>query len=205
MPSDPGELRARALSEALVAWAQTQSSEAIQWADAANLDRNERASVEEKMAQTQHQPLPMLILLRGMSNAMSRLWTGDKNRYKPLCLIMQFAPSLFPEGDFDRLSELDRQRLVTFLNWINDPFGFIQTPSGLHMFVQRNPKAPFWFVRSLHSLHSLHSSHWHVKCNQQQRGPMFWDHAVSSDLVHWHRAGIGLSPSPEGFDSGGCH
>ncbi|HSF31625.1 MAG TPA: ATP-binding protein [Candidatus Tectomicrobia bacterium] len=78
--------------------------------------------VLEKMAQTQHQPLPMLILLRGVSNAVTRLWTGDKGTYKPLCLIMQFAPSLFPEGDFDRLSELDRQRLVTFLNWINDPF-----------------------------------------------------------------------------------
>jgi ATPase family associated with various cellular activities (AAA) len=78
--------------------------------------------VQEKMAQTQHQPLPMLILLRGVSHAVTRLWTGDKNRHKPLCLIMQFAPSLFPDGDFDRLSELDRQRLVTFLNWINDPF-----------------------------------------------------------------------------------
>ncbi len=78
--------------------------------------------VQEQMAQTQHQPLPMLILLRGISNAVTRLWTGDKNRYKPLCLIMQFAPSLFPNGDFDGLSELDRQRLVTFLNWINDPF-----------------------------------------------------------------------------------
>ncbi len=78
--------------------------------------------VQEKMLQTQHQPLPMLILLRGMSNAVTRLWTGDKRIYKPLCVIMQFAPSLFPEGDFDRLSELDRQRLVTFLNWINDPF-----------------------------------------------------------------------------------
>jgi hypothetical protein len=78
--------------------------------------------LEEKIAQTQHQPLPMLILLRGMSNAVTRLWAGDKRTYKPLCVIMQFAPSLFPEGDFDRLSELDRQRLVTFLNWINDPF-----------------------------------------------------------------------------------
>jgi ATPase family associated with various cellular activities (AAA) len=78
--------------------------------------------VQERMAQTQHQPLPMLILLRGMNNAVTRLWTGDKRTYKPLCLIMQFAPSLFPEGDFDRLSELDRQRLVTFLNWVNDPF-----------------------------------------------------------------------------------
>jgi len=78
--------------------------------------------VQEQMAQTQHQPLPMLILLRGVSNAVTRLWAGDKNTYKPLCLIMQFAPALFPTGDFDGLSELDRQRLVTFLNWINDPF-----------------------------------------------------------------------------------
>jgi hypothetical protein len=78
--------------------------------------------VEAQMAQTQHQPLPMLILLRGMSNAVTRLWAGDKSRFRPLGLIMQFAGSLFPDGDFDRLSELDRQRLVTFLNWINDPF-----------------------------------------------------------------------------------
>src|SRR5262249_49075627 len=48
--------------------------------------------LEEKIAQTQHQPLPMLILLRGMSNAVTRLWAGDKRTYKPLCVIMQFAP-----------------------------------------------------------------------------------------------------------------
>jgi hypothetical protein len=78
--------------------------------------------IEDKIARTQHEPLPMLILLRALTNAVGRLWAGNKTAYKPLCLIMQFAPSLFPEGDFDRLSELDRQRLVTFLNWINDPF-----------------------------------------------------------------------------------
>jgi SpoVK/Ycf46/Vps4 family AAA+-type ATPase len=78
--------------------------------------------VQEKIAQTQHQPLPMLILVREMSHAVTRLWAGAKRTYKPLCLLLQFAPALFPEGDFDRLSELDRQRLVTFLNWINDPF-----------------------------------------------------------------------------------
>jgi hypothetical protein len=78
--------------------------------------------IQEKIAQTQHQPLPMLILVRAMGHAVTRLWAGDKRTYKPLCLMLQFAPSLFPEGDFDRLSELDRQRLVTFLNWINDPF-----------------------------------------------------------------------------------
>src|SRR5262245_21266310 len=78
--------------------------------------------VREEIAQTQHQPLPLLILLRAMSTAVTRLWAGEKRTYKPLCVIMQFAPSLLPDGDFDRLSELDRQRLVTFLNWINDPF-----------------------------------------------------------------------------------
>src|ERR671925_473459 len=78
--------------------------------------------VEAQLGQTQHQPLPMLILLRGLSSAVARLWAGDKSRFRPLGIIMQFAGSLFPDGDFDRLSELDRQRLVTFLNWINDPF-----------------------------------------------------------------------------------
>jgi hypothetical protein len=78
--------------------------------------------VEAQLGQTQHQPLPMLILLRGISSAVARLWAGDKSRYRPLGIIMQFAGSLFPDGDFDRLSELDRQRLVTFLNWITDPF-----------------------------------------------------------------------------------
>lgn len=79
-------------------------------------------NVQEHIAQTQHQPLPMLILLRGIADAVTRLWAADSNAYKPLCVIMQFAPALFPAGDFDRLSELDRQRLVTFLNWITDPF-----------------------------------------------------------------------------------
>src|SRR5262249_46568711 len=78
--------------------------------------------VQEKMAQTQHQPLPMLILLRGISNAVTKLWAGDKSTYKPLCLIMQFGHSLVPEGDFDGLSDVDRHRLVNFLNWINGPF-----------------------------------------------------------------------------------
>jgi ATPase family associated with various cellular activities (AAA) len=78
--------------------------------------------VQGQIVQTQYQPLPMLVLLRGMSHAVTRLWAGAKSTYKPLCVIMQFAAALLPEGDFDRLSELDRQRLVTFLNWINDPF-----------------------------------------------------------------------------------
>src|SRR5262245_27332881 len=51
--------------------------------------------IETQIAQTQHQPLPMLILLRGVSIAVTRLWAGDKSRYRPLGIIMQFAGSLF--------------------------------------------------------------------------------------------------------------
>jgi len=35
--------------------------------------------------------------------------------------VLQYAGALFPAGDFTRLSELDRQRLVLFLHWVNDP------------------------------------------------------------------------------------
>jgi hypothetical protein len=58
--------------------------------------------IQDKIARTQYEPLPMLILLRAITNAVTRLWAGDKTAYKPLCLIMQFVPALFPEGDFDR-------------------------------------------------------------------------------------------------------
>jgi hypothetical protein len=41
---------------------------------------------------------------------------------KRVCTIVQFSGSIFPSGDFDRLSELDRQRLVTFLNLASAPW-----------------------------------------------------------------------------------
>src|SRR5262249_18970861 len=45
-----------------------------------------------------------------------------KEKVKPVCTIVQFAGSIFPQGDFDKLGELDRQRLVTFLNMIESPW-----------------------------------------------------------------------------------
>lgn len=47
---------------------------------------------------------------------------GGKADSKPVCTIVQFSGSIFPTGDFDRLSELDRQRLVTFLNLVSAPW-----------------------------------------------------------------------------------
>ncbi|MCP4659546.1 MAG: hypothetical protein GY856_29425, partial [bacterium] len=37
------------------------------------------------------------------------------------CIVMQYSGALFPAGDFTRLSELDRQRLVLFLHWAANP------------------------------------------------------------------------------------
>jgi hypothetical protein len=80
-----------------------------------------------------HQPLPTLVLLRAIGDALHRLRLAEKTKERPdarnsrpLCVVLQYAGSLFPQGDFDRLSELDRQRLVYFLDWIQSPL-FQQT------------------------------------------------------------------------------
>ena len=63
-----------------------------------------------------HRPLAGLTLLRGLM---------DKRRaatdHPPLLLVVPYAGALFPTCDFSRLSELDRQRLVFFLEWVSDP------------------------------------------------------------------------------------
>lgn len=68
-----------------------------------------------------YDPLPTLVLLQRLSDAVLKLRAADSSLAKPLCIVVQFAGSVLPDGDFDRLSEVDRQRLVTVLNWINDP------------------------------------------------------------------------------------
>ena len=78
-------------------------------------------NVKELLDTGRHQPLPALELLQGISESIYRLRAGDPKISKPLCTIIRFAGSIFPAGDFDHLAELDRQRLVTFLSWINDP------------------------------------------------------------------------------------
>jgi len=77
--------------------------------------------VVELIDRNRFEPLPTLVLLQRLSDAVIKLRAGNPSVTKPLCVVVQFAPSVFPEGDFDRLSEVDRQRLVTVLNWINDP------------------------------------------------------------------------------------
>ena len=79
--------------------------------------------VGEIIAGNRHNPLPTLVLLRDISEAVTKIQAARTTRtsVRPLCIVMQFAGAVFPPGDYDRLSELDRQRLVTLLQWIENP------------------------------------------------------------------------------------
>ena len=76
--------------------------------------------MKELIERSRHSPLSALVLLRGMADAFHRAREAGES-IRPLCLVLQYAGALFPAGDFTRLSELDRQRLVLFLHWANDP------------------------------------------------------------------------------------
>lgn len=69
---------------------------------------------EELLEAGRHRPLAGLTLLRDL------LARPDGDR-RPVLIVMPFAGALFPAGEPARMSELDRQRLVLFLQWINDP------------------------------------------------------------------------------------
>lgn len=70
---------------------------------------------------TRYSPLPALVLLQDILSSVVTV-RRDNKHVKPVCCVVQFAGSLLPEGDFDRLAEGDRQRLVTFLNLIESPW-----------------------------------------------------------------------------------
>ncbi len=82
--------------------------------------------VDAIIAGNRHSPLPTLVLLRDISEAVTKVQaarsTGiTRTPVRPLCIVMQFTGAVFPPGEYDRLSELDRQRLVTLLQWIENP------------------------------------------------------------------------------------
>lgn len=58
-------------------------------------------------------------------------------------------------------------------SWMNDPNGLVYYEGEYHFFFQHNPNALVW-------------------------GPMYWGHAVSSDLVHWETLPIALYPDEIG-------
>ena len=69
--------------------------------------------------------------------------------------------------------------LLPAKNWMNDPNGPIYFTGHYHMFFQYNPLAAVW-------------------------GDMSWNHAVSTDMLHWKHLPVALTPTPGGPDSFGC-
>lgn len=67
--------------------------------------------------------------------------------------------------------------LTPDVGWTNDPNGFSTYEGKIHLFYQMNP----------------YDIHW---------GPMYWGHAVTTDLFHWERQPIALAPDGAGED--GC-
>ncbi len=88
--------------------------------DGTKVPESRRRLMKELIERSRHSPLSALVLLRGIADAFHRA-REEGEAIRPLCVVMQYAGALFPAGDFTRLSELDRQRLVLFLHWANDP------------------------------------------------------------------------------------
>lgn len=77
-------------------------------------------ALNKLITSSKYSPLSALVLLRGMAEAFARVRKLESG-IKPMCAVIQFAGSLFTSGDYSRLSELDRQRLVSFLAWVSGP------------------------------------------------------------------------------------
>jgi beta-fructofuranosidase len=68
--------------------------------------------------------------------------------------------------------------LLPARNWMNDPNGPIYYKGKYHMFFQYDPLAAVW-------------------------GDMSWNHAVSSDMLHWSHLPVALTPTPDSPDAFG--
>lgn len=69
--------------------------------------------------------------------------------------------------------------LLPASNWMNDPNGPIYFNGQYHMFFQYNPEAAVW-------------------------GNMSWNHAISSNMLHWTNLPVAFTETPGGPDSAGC-
>jgi len=97
-------------------------AKAVSEADALVLDKSAKmGSFESNVKATSIDPLAALVLLADTLKGVNAVRLNEK-KVKPVCVVIRFAGSLFPAGDFDRLSDADRKKLVTFLSLIESPW-----------------------------------------------------------------------------------
>lgn len=87
--------------------------------DGVIVPRSRAEHMRHLISSSKHNPLPALVLLKGIQEAFVRV-RKEEPGIKPLCVIIPFAGALFPAGSFSQLGDLDRQRLVHFLTWMDD-------------------------------------------------------------------------------------
>jgi beta-fructofuranosidase len=99
----------------------------------------------------------------------------------PHCLLAE-APVEEAAGMEAKLAadpERPQFHLLPAKNWMNDPNGPIYFKGRYHMFFQYDPHAAVW-------------------------GDISWDHAISTDMIHWEHLPVAMTPTPGGPDAAGC-
>ena len=72
------------------------------------------------LANNTFQSLAALVMLKHLTDRMVR-FRKTHNELKPLAIIVRLAGTLFPEGEINRLPELDKNRLAFFYSWLTQP------------------------------------------------------------------------------------
>lgn len=85
-------------------------------------DKKHRSSMFDfdwEIRETLNQPLVALTVLRSLTETFSKARSEQELVVKPLAMVIQYAGSIFPSGDFSRMDMRDRQRIVSFMDWIS--------------------------------------------------------------------------------------
>jgi SpoVK/Ycf46/Vps4 family AAA+-type ATPase len=82
------------------------------------------AKLNTLIEESKYKPLGQIVLLqelfRVIRNARQHGQAEESKKVKPMCVVIRHAGSFFPQGNWDKLSESDRGRLVAFLTFVQD-------------------------------------------------------------------------------------
>ena len=94
--------------------------------------------------------------------------------------------------------------------WMGDPNGLIYHDGLYHVMYQHNPDTVDFLGND--TWRKMEKVPWGPAANPGVPkgiwglywGNVHWGHAVSRDLVHWEHWPVAISPTPDGYDPGGC-